>query len=486
MNTVTASEEPFLPGAVLCYNSPNIGRKPSSTSLCISEEEPSLNKYNVSLVSLGCPKNLVDAEVMLGHLPAKRFTIITNDSEADIIVVNTCAFISEAQKESVETILEVAEHKKNGRCKLLIVSGCLPQRYQDELAKELPEVDFFMGTADAPRILELLDSHLQGEQQQEIGLPDYLYDHTTPRVTSSPFYSAYVKIAEGCANHCSYCVIPSIRGTLRSRTIPSVVAEVERLVESGVKEINLIAQDVTAFGAERGNGHELAALLRELVKIDKLAWLRLLYAYPDGITDDLLDLIATEEKICSYLDLPIQHIDDQILAAMNRRVDEAGIRALLERIRIRIPDITLRTSLIVGFPGETDEQFRKLLAFVEEGHFERLGVFRYSREKGTSAAKLDQQVLARTKLSRYKRLMKAQSRVSFSKNLALKGRIEPTLVEGYSEETELLLRGRSIRQAPDVDGQVYITSGQADVGDIVALKITDSSEYDLIGEICEE
>ena len=445
-----------------------------------------MNKYSVSLVSLGCPKNLVDAEVMLGHLPAERFTIVTNDSEADIIVVNTCAFISEAQKESVETILEVADHKKNGRCKLLIVSGCLPQRYQDELAEELPEVDFFMGTADAPRILELLDSHLQGEQQQEIGLPDYLYDHTTPRVTSSPFYSAYVKIAEGCANHCSYCVIPSIRGTLRSRTIPSVVAEVERLVESGVKEINLIAQDVTAFGAERGNGPELTALLRELVKIDKLAWLRLLYAYPDGITDTLLDLIAAEEKICSYLDLPIQHIDDQILAAMNRRVDEAGIRALLERIRTRIPDITLRTSLIVGFPGETDEQFRKLLAFVEEGHFERLGVFRYSREKGTSAAKLNHQVLARTKLSRYKRLMKAQSRVSFSKNLALKGRIEPTLVEGYSEETELLLRGRSIRQAPDVDGQVYITSGQADVGDIVDLKITDSSEYDLIGEICEK
>lgn len=445
-----------------------------------------MSKYNVSLVSLGCPKNLVDAEVMLGHLPADRFTIVTADSEADIIVVNTCAFISEAQKESVETILEVADYKKNGRCKLLIVSGCLPQRYQDELASELPEVDFFMGTADAPRIIELLDSHLQGEQQQEIGQPDYLYDHTTPRITSSPFYSAYVKIAEGCANLCSYCVIPSIRGTLRSRTIPSVVAEVERLVENGVKEINLIAQDVTAFGAERSNGSELTALLRELVKIDGLAWLRLLYAYPDGITDELLDLIATEEKICSYLDLPIQHIDDQILAAMNRRVDEAGIRSLLERIRTRIPDITLRTSLIVGFPGETDEQFRKLLAFVEEGHFERLGVFRYSREEGTPAAQLDRQVPARTKLSRYKRLMKAQSRVSFSKNLALKGRIEPTLIEGYSEETELLLRGRSIRQAPDVDGQVYITAGKADVGDIVDLKITDSSEYDLIGEICEE
>ena len=442
-------------------------------------------RYNVSLVSLGCPKNLVDAEVMLGHLPAERFSIITDESAADIIVVNTCAFIRDAQEESVETILEVADYKKNGRCKLLIVSGCMPQRYQKELEKELPEVDFFMGTADAPRIVELLDRHLEGGPQQEIGLPDYLYDHTTPRVTSSPFYSAYVKIAEGCANHCSYCVIPSIRGTLRSRTIESVVAETKRLVDNGVKEINLIAQDVTAFGAERGNGPELPALLRELVKIEGLVWLRLLYAYPDGITDELLDLIAAEEKICNYLDLPIQHIDDRILAAMNRRVDESDIRALLQRIRTRIPEITLRTSLIVGFPGESDAQFRKLLAFVEEGHFERLGAFRYSREDGTPAAQLDNQVPERTKQARVKRLMKAQARVSLKKNLALKGRIEPTLVEGYSEETELLLRGRSVHQAPDVDGQVYITSGQADVGDIVNLKITDSSEYDLIGEICE-
>jgi ribosomal protein S12 methylthiotransferase len=444
-----------------------------------------LDKYHVSLVSLGCPKNLVDAEVMLGHLPADRFEIITDENKADIIVVNTCAFIRDAQEESVETILEVADYKKNGQCKLLIVSGCLPQRYQEELSNELPEVDFFMGTADAPRIVELINNHLQGEGQQEISLPDYLYDHTTPRVNSSPFYSTYVKIAEGCANHCSYCVIPSIRGTLRSRTIESVVAEVQQLVANGVKEINLIAQDVTAFGAERG-APELNALLRELVKIEDLVWLRLLYAYPDGVTDELLDLIASEDKICNYLDLPIQHIDNQILAAMNRRIDEAGLRSLLERIRTRIPDITLRTSLIAGFPGETDAQFRKLLAFVEEGHFERLGAFRYSKEEGTPAAKLGNQVAERTKQSRVKRLMKAQSRVSFKKNLALKGRIEQTLVEGYSEETELLLRGRSVRQAPDVDGQVYITSGQAEVGDIVDLKITDSSEYDLIGEICEE
>jgi len=446
-----------------------------------------LSKHTVSLVSLGCPKNLVDAEVMLGHLPADRYSIITDEAKADVIIVNTCAFIREAKEESVETILEVADQKVQGRCKLLIVSGCLPQRYQEELAAELPEVDLFLGTADAPRIVELLDQHLQGVKiDHTIGLPDFLYDDTTPRVTSSPFYSAYVKIAEGCANHCSYCVIPSIRGTLRSRAIPSVVKEVKRLVGDGVKEINLIAQDVTAYGAERDDGTTLVKLLEELVKIEGLVWLRLLYAYPDGISDELLDLMAREEKICNYLDLPIQHIDDDILSAMNRRVDEAGIRALLERIRSRIPDMTLRTSLIVGFPGETDVHFRKLLAFVEEGHFERLGVFRYSREEGTSAARLEQQVPEQTKQARYRRLMKAQSRVSFRKNRALIDRVDPVLVEGVSEETDLLLRGRSIRQAPDVDGQVYITAGQAEIGDIVPLRITDSSEYDLIGEIVED
>jgi len=445
-----------------------------------------LVKHTVSLVSLGCPKNLVDAEVMLGHLPTDRYEIVTDESQADVIIVNTCAFIREAKEESVETILDVADYKLNGRCQLLVVSGCLPQRYQVELAEDLPEVDLFVGTADAPRVVELLDQYLQGQSPGHvIGLPDYLYDHETPRVTSSPYYSAYVKIAEGCSNHCSYCVIPSIRGTLRSRPISSIVAEVERLVSEGVKEINLIAQDVTAYGADRDDGAAIEPLLRELVSIEGLVWLRLLYAYPDGISDELLDLIASEEKICKYLDVPIQHIDDALLGAMNRRIDEAGIRGLLERIRSRMPDATLRTSLIVGFPGETDEQFRKLLAFVEEGHFERLGVFRYSQEEGTAAARLDSQVPERTKQARYRRLMKAQSRISFRKNRALVGRVEPVLVEGYSDETDLLLGGRAICQAPDVDGQVYITAGQANVGDIVSLRITDSSEYDLIGEIVE-
>lgn len=442
-----------------------------------------MKKQTVSLVSLGCPKNLVDAEVMLGHLPADRFEIITDEAQADIIIVNTCSFIKEAKEESIETILEVADYKEKGRCKMLVVSGCLPQRFREDLAQQLPEVDLFMGTSDAPRIVELLDSRGEG---QSIGTPDYLYDHLTPRAQSSPFYSTYLKIAEGCSNHCSYCIIPTLRGTLRSRTIESVVEEAKRLVEAGVLEINLIAQDVTAFGAERDDDTRIERLLPELVKIDGLKWIRLLYAYPDGISDELLDLIGREEKICNYIDVPLQHIDDTILKGMNRRIDEAGIRGLIERMRQRVPDLTLRTSFIVGFPGETDDQFKRLLAFVEEGHFEKLGVFRYSREEGTVAADLENQVPERTKQSRYKKLMKAQSRVSFRKNRALVGKVEPVLVEGYSEETELLLSGRSIRQAPDVDGQVYITAGNANVGDIVPLRITDSSEYDLIGEIVED
>lgn len=446
-----------------------------------------MNKLNVSLVSLGCPKNLVDAEVMLGHLPADRFEIVTDETQADIIIVNTCAFISDAQEESVDTILEVADHKKHGRCRMLVVSGCLPQRYGEKLAAELPEVDLFVGTADAPRLVALLDAQLERQgQTTAIGPPEFLYDHTTPRVKSSPFYSTYVKIAEGCANLCSYCVIPRLRGTLRSRSIDSIVAEVRRLTADGVKEVNLIAQDITAYGADRDDGARLEGLLRELVKIDELRWLRLLYAYPDGISDELIELIATEEKICNYLDIPLQHVDGAILKQMNRRVDEATIRGLIRRLRERIPELTLRTSFIVGFPGETEEQFAKLHEFVNEGHFERVGVFRYSREEGTSAAAMEGQIPERVKKSRYAKLMKSQQRVSFRRNRALVGRVEPVLVEGYSEETELLLRGRCIRQAPDIDGQVYITAGNAEIGDIVDLRITDSSDYDLIGEIVED
>ena len=446
-----------------------------------------MNKLNISLVSLGCPKNLVDAEIMLGHLPPERYQIVTDESMADIIIVNTCAFINDAKEESIDTILEVADYKEHGRCRMLVVTGCLPQRYQDQLPNQLPEVDLFLGTSEGARIVELMEQYLRtGSPNQVIGTPDYLYDHTTPRVNSSPTYSSYIKIAEGCSNSCSYCIIPKLRGALRSRSIASVVQEARNLAARGVTEINLIAQDITAFGMDGNQGETLEKLLRELVKVEGIVWIRLLYAYPDGITDELIELIATEEKICNYLDLPLQHIDDQILVRMNRRLDEAGIRNLLQRMRGRIPDLTLRTSFIVGFPGETREQYEKLLQFVQEGHFERVGVFRYSREEGTAAAKLPEQVPGPTKKSRHNRLMKAQARVSFAKNRSLLNRVEKVLVEGYSEETELLLKGRSARQAPDIDGQCLITAGQADVGEYVRLRITDSSEYDLIGEIVED
>jgi ribosomal protein S12 methylthiotransferase len=446
-----------------------------------------VKKLKISLVSLGCPKNLVDAEVMLGHLPAERFEIIADEARADIILVNTCSFIQDAKEESIETILDVADHKQTGSCRMLIVSGCLPQRYQKELAEQLPEVDLFMGTSDAPRIVELIDRQLGcKESLTEIGVPDYLYDHSTPRLNSSPFYTNYVKIADGCSNHCSYCIIPQLRGDLRSRAIDSVVKEVQASVEKGVREINLIAQDITAYGADRQDGTAIEPLLRELVKIDKLDWIRLLYAYPDGISDELIELIASEEKICNYLDIPLQHIDDQLLKQMNRRLDSAGIYDLLRRLRTRIPELTLRTSFIVGFPGESAEQFEKLLGFVEEGHFERVGVFAYSREEGTSAARLKEQIPARTKQSRLKRLMTAQAKVSFVHNQDLIGSIKKVLVEGVSDETDLLLKGRSAGQAPDVDGCCLITAGRAEVGAMVDLRITDSSEYDLIGEIVED
>jgi ribosomal protein S12 methylthiotransferase len=446
-----------------------------------------VDKLKVSLVSLGCPKNLVDSEVMLGHLPLDRYEIILDDSQADIIIVNTCAFINDAKEESVDTILEVSDYKEHGNCKLLVVAGCLPQRYQKVLKEQLPEVDLFIGTSEGPRIVELIEQQLQSEVSAEnVGIPDYLYDHETPRVNSSPTYSSYVKIAEGCSNHCSYCIIPQLRGKLRSRSIESVVEEVQNLAAQGVTEIVLIAQDITDFGADRDDGATLEKLLKELVKVDNIVWIRLLYAYPDGVSDELIELIATEDKICKYLDLPLQHIDDHLLTQMNRHLDEAQTRNLVQRLRDRIPDLTLRTSFIVGFPGETNEQFNKLLKFVEEGHFERVGVFRYSREEGTVAAKFPEQVPARTKKSRLNKLMKAQARVSFNKNRSLVGRTELVLVEGYSEETDLLLKGRSARQAPEIDGQYLITSGIADVGEYVQLKITDSSEYDLIGEIVEE
>ena len=441
-------------------------------------------KEKVSLVSLGCPKNLVDAEVMLGYLAKDRYEVTTDEREADIIIVNTCSFIKEAKQESIDTILDLADRKHDARCRLLIVTGCLPQRYQEELVKELPEVDIFVGTGDYPRIAEIIaEKEGMTEQLRYTGDPNFLYDEDLPRLQSSPYYTAYLKIAEGCSNCCSYCVIPSLRGSFRSRPMDKLLREAGELVARGVKEINLIAQDITGYGKDLNAGAALEGLIKELTALDGLQWIRLLYAYPDGINDALIRLIRDEEKVCKYLDIPLQHISDPVLKRMNRRSSEAEIRSLIATLRDEIPGIALRTSLIVGFPGETDDDFKKLLHFVEETRFDRLGVFCYSREEGTPAAEMPDQVSERVKRERYKKLMRTQARVSFKHNRTLIDTEEMVLIEGYSEETDLLLKGRSSRQAPDIDGQVYVTSGNAKVGDIVKLRITDSSDYDLIGEI---
>jgi ribosomal protein S12 methylthiotransferase len=441
-------------------------------------------REKVSLVSLGCPKNLVDAEVMLGYLAREGYEVTTDEREAEIIIVNTCSFIKEAKQESIDMILDLADRKQDGRCRLLIVTGCLPQRYQEELAKELPEVDIFIGTGDYPRIAAIIaEQRGRGGQISYTGDPNFLYNEDFPRLKSSPGYTAYLKIAEGCSNCCSYCVIPSLRGSFRSRPMEKLLHEARELVASGVKEINLIAQDITSYGRDLADGASLENLVVELAKLDGLKWIRLLYAYPDGIRESLVRMLRDEAKICKYLDIPLQHISDPILKKMNRRSTEAQIRSLIIKLRAEIPDIALRTSLIVGFPGETEEDFRKLLHFVEESQFDHLGVFCYSCEEGTPAATMPGQVSERIKRERYKKLMRAQARVSFKRNRRLVNTTEQVIIEGYSEETELLLKGRSARQAPDIDGLVYITSGTADVGDIVTLRITDSSDYDLIGEI---
>ncbi len=443
-------------------------------------------REKVSLVSLGCPKNLVDAEVMLGYLAKEKYEITTDERDADIIIVNTCSFIKEAKQESIDTILDLADRKHDARCRLLIVTGCLPQRYQEELGQELPEVDIFVGTGDYPRIAEIIaEKEGTDEQLRYVGDPNLFYDENLPRLKSSPAYTAYLKIAEGCSNCCSYCVIPSLRGSFRSRPLARLLEEARTLVDGGVREINLIAQDITGYGQDLPERPTLEELIGELVKIEGLSWIRLLYAYPDGIRESLVEVMKSEPKVCKYLDIPLQHISDPILQKMNRRSSEADIRALITRLREEIPGVALRTSLIVGFPGETDDDFKKLLRFVEESQFDRLGVFCYSREEGTPAAGMPDQVSERVKRERYKKLMRAQARLSFRRNRRLVDTVEQVIVEGYSEETELLLRGRSSRQAPDIDGQVYITAGNANIGDIVNLRITDSSDYDLIGEIVD-
>ena len=438
----------------------------------------------VRMISLGCPKNLVDSEVMLGLLKEKGWIPSARD-EAEVIIINTCSFIREAKEESIETILAMAAAKEKGECQKLVVTGCLPQRYGQELLKELPEVDLFLGTGEFHRIADLLGKSSAGEfaQKQFIDQPRYLYDHRTPRLRTSSPGSVYLKISEGCSNTCSYCVIPRIRGKLRSRAISSVLKEVKQAVSGGVKEINLLAQDITSYGQDLGEGTDLVSLLRSLGKVKGLRWIRLLYAHPAHLTQELVALIRKEESICKYLDLPLQHVDDRVLQAMNRPVLAKEGRDLLAWIREEVPGIVLRTSLMVGFPGETEKRFRRLLDFVKEVQFDHLGVFRYSKEEGTPAASLKGQVSERVKMQRFHQIMNLQKQISLRNQKAQVGSRIPVLVERKGKSSEVLWEGRTQGQAPEVDGMTFLTKGKAHPGEMVEALITGATSYDLYGEI---
>ncbi len=431
------------------------------------------------MVSLGCPKNQVDAEQMLGVLAGSGFEITPEQKEADIIVVNTCGFIESAKEESIEAILEAGRMKSEGRCSKVIVAGCLSQRYRDELLKELPEADAVIGTGDIARIGEICRTVLRGKEQLlNVSEPALVYG--LPRLSTTPRHYRYLKIAEGCSNRCSYCAIPLIRGNFRSRPSGSILEEARMLADEGAKELVLLAQDSTAY---RDKGHDLPSLLKSLTRVRGIEWIRLMYAYPGRIGGDLMDVIAGEEKICKYLDLPIQHFDDGVLAAMNRRSTSDDIRKTIEQLRKRIPGIALRTSLIVGFPGETEAAFKRLLSFIKEAEFDHLGGFTYSPEEGTPAASFEKTVPSEVAADRLDRIMKAQAKISFKKNRARIGSRQRVLIDGMED---MALIARMSTQAPEIDGVVYLSETEAQPGEFVDVMIIDAKEYDLMAEAKEE
>ncbi len=432
-------------------------------------------------VSLGCAKNLVDTEVMLGIMEAHGIELTANPAEADILIVNTCAFILSAKEESITTILNLADYKK-GKCRSLIVAGCLGQLYKKELLDEMPEVNAVIGTGAWNRIMEAIEETLSGRRVILIGEREIIYDAKTPRIFTTPNYTAYVKIAEGCNNRCSFCSIPLIRGRQISRPIEDIKSEVERLAAQGVKEINLIAQDTTAYGVDIYGKPRLVELLRELVKVD-VHWIRILYAYPRRFTDELINLIAAESKICKYVDLPLQHASNKILKLMNRPDTRESIEALLKKIREKIPNVVIRSTFIVGFPGETEEDFLELKNFLQSQRLDKVGIFTYSREEDTAAYDLPDQISEEVMQERYHDLMSMQSLISQQLNEALEGQELEVLIENRDEEVPEVVAGRSYRDAPEVDGLVYIENdGRSEAGDIVRVKVLAGFVYDVAAE----
>nr|WP_075004611.1 30S ribosomal protein S12 methylthiotransferase RimO [Stigmatella aurantiaca] len=434
------------------------------------------------MMTLGCPKNRVDSEVMLGTLKQRGYRLVQEPAEAQVIVVNTCAFIGPAKQESVDSILEMAEYKKSGACSTLVVTGCLSQRHGSELAQEMPEVDHFLGTSAYAQIGDLLAA--EASPRQVIPDPDYIHNAETPRENSMPSYTAYLKVSEGCDNACAFCIIPTLRGGQRSRPIADVVAEATRLADQGVQELNLVAQDLTAYGHDLPGKPKLHDLLKELVKVD-VRWIRLHYAYPRIFPDELIEVMATEKKIAKYLDMPLQHASDKLLMSMKRGRNSQFLTDLLAKLRARVPGLVMRTSLIVGLPGETEEDFELLKEFVKTQRFERLGVFQYSDEEGTAAYDMPNKIPQKTIERRWREVMAIQKRINREQNKKLVGKRIEVLVEGTSPETEHLLVGRHEGQAPEIDGQVYINDGLAYPGEFVTLEVTEAHDYDLVGRVVE-
>lgn len=433
----------------------------------------------VSLVSLGCSKNLIDAEEMLGTFEDNGFEIIDNEEDADIMVVNTCAFIDSAKQESIDCILEHIQYKKKDNNRILVVTGCLSQRFRDEVVKEIPEVDIVIGTNDYHRIVEIIKNYKKGVSEVHCG--EVYMDCSLRRVVTTPSYMAYIKIAEGCDNHCTYCVIPSIRGKYRSRRMEDIVEEAETLAGNGVQELVVIAQDTTRYGMDIYGKYCLSELLHKLCQIDGIKWIRVHYCYPELVTDELIDTIAGEEKICKYLDIPIQHCNDRILKLMGRRTNKKQISELIKKLRERIPDIVIRTSLIVGFPGETEEEFDELRDFVTETEFDRLGAFAYSCEEGTAAARLDGQLSDEDKQNRQELIMVDQAAVSESLNEKKVGKTYEVLVEGYDAIIKRFY-GRTYGDSDEIDGKVFFESKtKYNPGEFANVNILDYTEYDLYG-----
>lgn len=439
-----------------------------------------------ALISLGCSKNLVDSENFIGILVNKRgFEVTSELNEADMIIVNTCGFIGDAKKESIETILEVSELKETGNLKKIIVTGCLAQRYSEEILKELPEVDAVIGTGEIDKIEKVVDEILNDKKSVETSSMSFLANANTDRILTTASHTAYLKISEGCDRRCTYCIIPQLRGRLRSRTIEDILVEANNLVKSGVRELNLLAQETTEYGIDLYKEKSLAKLMKELVKIEDLKWLRTYYMYPDSVTDELIQVMKTEDKICKYFDIPIQHVSDSILQNMGRAKTGAHLKDILYRIRKEIPNATFRTSVIVGFPGETQENFEELRDFLEEFQFDYVGVFKYSREEDTKAYDMDNQVPEEIKEERWVELTNLQSKIAENKNRAMLGQTVEVMIDGVSTESEYLLEGRTKGQALEIDGKVLTNDGTAKPGEIVKVKLEQNFDYDFIGPIVE-